>query len=315
MKIDVTCALVRDLLPLYADGVLSGESSALVDAHLPECPPCTSELESLRAPVPVKAKSARKSLKGARRRLLIGLGTAVLAIVVVFSLFAIRVYPEIRPDMNTPVPYHDGLFEPPFAFVSPEDGLTYLNVRVARQPAFEYYGTGSTYSEDVVVIDGVRTGVGYVWLGKGEREREKSAKKAGKYGGRNPDVVSYGVSFHQLSPMTEQQKDEFRNWEEEALGGNPWKAIDESLYANWARDIPITRMYYYDGPMADLMGDTLAGGWSQPLGWSERNGVFEASVLLWDADATNPTQTPPPFFPRTTEPGEVTTAPFVQPAE
>ncbi|MDR2687535.1 MAG: zf-HC2 domain-containing protein [Oscillospiraceae bacterium] len=301
MKIDVTCALVRDLLPLYADGVLSKESDAVLEAHLPECPPCASELERLRAPVPVqkKKKTARQSLKTTRRRLLTGIGAALLAVAALFVMFAVR---EFHPNMNTPVPYYDGLFAPCHAFLSPEDGLTYLNVQIARQPAFEYYGTGGTFNEDVVEIDGVRTGVGYVWVGKGKREMEKSIKKANRYGGRNPDITGYGATFPQLSPMTERQKADFRAWEKSALGDD-YREIDESKFANWARDIPITKVYYYDGPISDLLdGD-------QSLGWSQRNGVLEDSALIWDADSdsgehwqyvqpTNPygETTEPPYF-------------------
>ena len=307
MKIDVTCGLVRDLLPLYADGVLGRDSAAVVETHLPECPPCTSELEALRAPIaPVKKKTARQSLKSTRRRIAAALAVFALLVSAVLMV-GFRVIPRYD-DHTTPVPYHDGLFEPPYAFLSPEDGLTYLHVQIARQPAFEYFGSGGTFAEDVVVIDGARTGVGYVWIGKGERAREDSIRKANKNGGRNPEITSYGVTFHQLSPMTEQQKDSFRNWEAEATGGNPWQTIDESQYANWARDIPITKMYYYDGPMEDLMGETQAGSWSQPLGWSERNGVLENSVLIWDADTAGLAPAPSPYFPRVTQPGETTPA-------
>ncbi|WP_329886770.1 zf-HC2 domain-containing protein [Pseudoramibacter faecis] len=36
-----TCAVVRDLLPLYVDGVCSEASAALVEAHLADCPACS----------------------------------------------------------------------------------------------------------------------------------------------------------------------------------------------------------------------------------------------------------------------------------
>ena len=43
---DLSCEVVRDLLPLYHDGVCSGESRALVEAHLKNCPACRAELET-----------------------------------------------------------------------------------------------------------------------------------------------------------------------------------------------------------------------------------------------------------------------------
>ncbi len=46
MKLD--CAVIRDLLPLYADEACSEQSRALVDAHLRECPECSGMLARLR---------------------------------------------------------------------------------------------------------------------------------------------------------------------------------------------------------------------------------------------------------------------------
>ena len=43
------CAVIRDLLPLYADDVCSDASRDLIEKHLPECPECTAELEKLRS--------------------------------------------------------------------------------------------------------------------------------------------------------------------------------------------------------------------------------------------------------------------------
>ena len=42
------CDIVRDLLPLYADDVCSGESRRVVDEHLKECPACADMLKALR---------------------------------------------------------------------------------------------------------------------------------------------------------------------------------------------------------------------------------------------------------------------------
>lgn len=46
---DISCEVVRDLLPLYHDGVCSGESRALVEEHLEKCPACRAELETFDA--------------------------------------------------------------------------------------------------------------------------------------------------------------------------------------------------------------------------------------------------------------------------
>ena len=43
------CEIIRDMLPLYVDGVCSDASRELVDAHLQDCPDCQSFLAQLQA--------------------------------------------------------------------------------------------------------------------------------------------------------------------------------------------------------------------------------------------------------------------------
>lgn len=47
----IPCNVIRDLLPLYQDGVCSPESCQLVEAHMEECPQCRAEWERMRAPL------------------------------------------------------------------------------------------------------------------------------------------------------------------------------------------------------------------------------------------------------------------------
>lgn len=45
----MNCEVIRDLLPLYHDGVCSSESKALVEQHLKNCLSCQKELETMDA--------------------------------------------------------------------------------------------------------------------------------------------------------------------------------------------------------------------------------------------------------------------------
>jgi hypothetical protein len=272
MKIDVTCALVRDLLPLYADGVLSAESAAAVETHLPACPPCAAELESLRAPVPVKAKkkTARQSLKTTRRRLVAGLAAAALLVSAAVMMFGFKV---IESDNSQPIEYYDGLIDTDTLRVYrddlfPDSGMRgdFLFVGLARAPEFEYYGDGTAYGEDEVTIDGQRACVLFVQFRKDPADMARSAKKAAKYGGRNPMISAYGGIAFDLNPLTEEEK-AYR--------------LNNGYHARTERELPITRVYYYSGP-TDLFNGNTPG--AEP-GWSERNGVFEDSVLIWEAGA------------------------------
>ena len=60
MKNDLTCGVVRDLLPNYVDGLLCGESRQAVDQHLAGCSSCAAVLASMGEPEPEAAEQARE---------------------------------------------------------------------------------------------------------------------------------------------------------------------------------------------------------------------------------------------------------------
>ena len=79
--------IIRDLLPIYADGLESEESRALIEAHLADCPDCRAQLERMRAQVDAPGRAAqadcrralrRQKRKLARRTALAAAGTLIL---------------------------------------------------------------------------------------------------------------------------------------------------------------------------------------------------------------------------------------------
>ena len=50
------CSIVRDILPLYAEKMVSKDTAEFVKGHLENCPVCCAELEKLREPVEVQAE-------------------------------------------------------------------------------------------------------------------------------------------------------------------------------------------------------------------------------------------------------------------
>ena len=48
----LSCDVIRDLLPLYADRTASADTAALVEEHLASCPACREELGRLGAALP-----------------------------------------------------------------------------------------------------------------------------------------------------------------------------------------------------------------------------------------------------------------------
>lgn len=56
----LSCNVIRDLLPLYRDGVCADETCALVEEHLADCAACRAELEALDAPLGQTAEEQRE---------------------------------------------------------------------------------------------------------------------------------------------------------------------------------------------------------------------------------------------------------------
>ena len=84
------CCIIRDMLPLYLDGMLSEDSVAFVEEHLQGCEACREDLEKLKAPdsfsreEPERDAAALKAMKRKwdRRVLLAGILLAAAVLVV-----------------------------------------------------------------------------------------------------------------------------------------------------------------------------------------------------------------------------------------
>lgn len=88
MKNDLTCGVVRDLLPSYVEGLLGEESREAVDRHLENCPDCTARKEAMSAPAETEALEVVKEvdfLKRVKRRNLKRIALAVLCTALVLA--------------------------------------------------------------------------------------------------------------------------------------------------------------------------------------------------------------------------------------
>ena len=97
-----SCEIIKDLLPLYHDGVCSDESKTLVEEHLAECDSCKAELSAMGEIIPIRNEvqnmNEAEALKGLskkwkRGKLYSFLRGAVITIIVIavlaliFSIF------------------------------------------------------------------------------------------------------------------------------------------------------------------------------------------------------------------------------------
>ena len=106
---NLSCAIVRDLLPLRADGAASPETCAAVDAHLDSCPDCRREYDAMTAALPAPPPESAAPLRAIRgkilrrRRLAVLLSVFLTAAVLLLAVHA-RYGPVIFQRGN-PLPY------------------------------------------------------------------------------------------------------------------------------------------------------------------------------------------------------------------
>lgn len=58
MNEEKICSMVKDLLPLYVDGLTSKETNGVLESHMASCPSCQSEYRILKADVEAESPMA-----------------------------------------------------------------------------------------------------------------------------------------------------------------------------------------------------------------------------------------------------------------
>ena len=81
---DISCDIIRDLLPLYAEDLVSDDSRKLVDEHLCSCDPCTKQLGILKKaaqlPIEVETKSLKRVENTIRRRRVLTVAAVLMTV-------------------------------------------------------------------------------------------------------------------------------------------------------------------------------------------------------------------------------------------
>jgi len=115
---NIGCEACRDLLPLYADGVASGESKALAEAHMADCESCRTELARLQTALPLPPSPPKKAMRTVKqklraRRILVGVGAGLTAALLLFGLFLFLInysIPVKTPPEDLQFSVTDGVF-------------------------------------------------------------------------------------------------------------------------------------------------------------------------------------------------------------
>ena len=98
-----SCGIIKDLLPLYIDGVCSSDSIDLIEEHLKECPLCEAEFLNLQNNTDIKpeidkdidkaVKNANKKIKKGKKKVAIKTICIALCIAMLSGVFIFFQYP------------------------------------------------------------------------------------------------------------------------------------------------------------------------------------------------------------------------------
>lgn len=88
------CELIKDLLPLYVDGICSEESIEIVEKHIESCEGCKKELDYLRKSIEIPVETEEMHIKNFKKLFSKKVWLRVITIVLVLVIlsFAANVY-------------------------------------------------------------------------------------------------------------------------------------------------------------------------------------------------------------------------------
>ena len=99
----ISCDIIKDLLPLYIDGVCSSDSIDVIEEHLKECPLCEAEFMNLQNNTDIKpdidkdidkaVKNANKKIKKGKKKAVAKALSITMAIIVIAGIFAYLIVP------------------------------------------------------------------------------------------------------------------------------------------------------------------------------------------------------------------------------
>lgn len=88
---ELNCSIIRDLLPLYVEGLASEESAELINEHIKSCPECQKELEAMKSgvhtPDMAEIKEGSTPLKKIMQKLNMRISFLTYGVIVFFILF------------------------------------------------------------------------------------------------------------------------------------------------------------------------------------------------------------------------------------
>ena len=88
----ISCNIIRDLLPLYAEDLASEDTRALVDNHLCDCESCTEFLKEIKKNTPVPMETETETLNKVKKTIIRRRGLSIMASVFTLITLASLVF-------------------------------------------------------------------------------------------------------------------------------------------------------------------------------------------------------------------------------
>lgn len=85
------CELIKDLIPLYVDGICSEHSKQMVEEHIANCSDCKNEVEMLQRTIDLPMDKDTTKLKGFKDYVKMKIWSRVITIILVFFIIYIPV--------------------------------------------------------------------------------------------------------------------------------------------------------------------------------------------------------------------------------
>lgn len=101
------CSIVRDLLPLYSEDMVSTDTAAFIEEHLKNCEACMNEYERTKDPKPIQNSNDAAPLKNLSRKMKIKKINIIAMTTVFVVLFAVSVFVKLTAPSY--LPYSEGI--------------------------------------------------------------------------------------------------------------------------------------------------------------------------------------------------------------
>lgn len=141
----ISCDVTRDILPLYAEDMVSEDTKALVEEHLEDCAPCREVLQTLRDTVRIPVGAQPEALKKVSRAIIRNrLRNVTLAVLVTLSVLGCIAAYFTCPQYLTA--------EEAVVSVEEVDGIPYLYCNEGVEYFSTYHYGGASRNEDTIQI-------------------------------------------------------------------------------------------------------------------------------------------------------------------